>query len=90
MYLFNFFQLYLQNDLPDTWLFINATTDLDGKASIPVKAPELANTSWTISGFSIDELFGMGITQETGHLEVFQPFYVKVDLIHYRPSFCTT
>ena len=72
----------MQNDLPDTWLFINATTDLDGKASIPVKAPELANTSWTISGFSIDELFGMGITQETGHLEIFQPFYVKVDLPH--------
>lgn len=74
------FQLYLQNDLADTWLFLNATTDLDGKASIPVKAPELANTSWTITGFSIDDLYGMGITQEAGLLEIFQPFYVKVDL----------
>lgn len=75
-------KLYLQSDLPDTWLFINTTTDLDGKASIPVKAPELANSSWTISGFSIDDLFGMGITQEAGNLEIFQPFYVKVDLPH--------
>ena len=30
-------KIYLQKDLPSTWLFINATTDLDGKASIPVK-----------------------------------------------------
>ena len=59
-------KLYLEKDLPDTWLFINTTTDLDGKASIPVKAPELANTSWTIRGFSVDELTGMGITQEEG------------------------
>ncbi len=75
-------KFYLPSDLPDTWLFINSTTDLDGKASIPVKAPELANSSWTISGFSIDELFGMGITQEEGYLEIFQPFYVKLDLPH--------
>ena len=73
-------KLYLQNDLPSTWLFINTTTDLDGKSSIPVKAPELANTSWTISGFSLDELYGMGITQELGYLEIFQPFYVRVDM----------
>ena len=45
-----------------------------------IKAPELANTSWTISGFSLDELYGMGITQEVGVLEVFQPFYVRVDV----------
>lgn len=61
-------------------MFINTTTDLDGKASIPLKAPELANSSWTISGFSLDELHGMGITQEAGYLEIFQPFYVRVDL----------
>jgi len=40
----------------------------------------LANTSWTITGFSLDELYGMGITQEAGYLEVFQPFYVRVDV----------
>ena len=45
-----------------------------------IQAPELANTSWTISGFSLDELYGMGITQEVGVLEVFQPFYVRVDV----------
>ena len=76
----NFPKVYLKKDLPNTWLFINTTTDLDGKASIPVKAPELANSSWTISGFSLDELHGMGITEEAGHLDVFQPFYVRVDL----------
>ena len=60
---------------------MNATTDLDGRASIPVKAPELANSSWIITGFALDELHGMGITEGLpGNLEVSQPFYVKVDL----------
>ena len=45
-----------------------------------VKAPDLANTSWVISGFAIDNLHGMGIAEELQSLEVFQPFFVKVEL----------
>ncbi|QQP52137.1 CD109 antigen, partial [Caligus rogercresseyi] len=73
-------KIYLKNDLPDTWLFLNATTDSEGRASIPVKAPETTNTTWIISGFALDDLHGMGITQQFGSLEVFQPFYVQVDI----------
>ncbi len=73
-------KIYLKNDLPATWLFANATTDLDGLATLDVKAPELANTSWVISGFSIDNLYGMGIAEQMQAFEVFQPFFVKVDL----------
>ncbi|CAB4054630.1 CD109 [Lepeophtheirus salmonis] len=73
-------KIYLKNDLPETWLFLNATTDSNGRASIPVKAPEKTNTSWVISGFALDDLHGMGITEQFGSLEVFQPFYVQVDL----------
>lgn len=51
-------------------------------ASLPVNAPELANTSWVISGFSLSPLYGMGISDQTQHLDVFQPFFVKVDLPH--------
>ena len=40
----------------------------------------MANSSWTISGFSLDELYGMGITQDVSVLEIFQPFYVRVDV----------
>ncbi len=75
-------KIYLTNDLPETWLFLNVTTDGSGLASIPVEAPELANSSWVISGFSLDTLSGMGISEQMQTLEIFQPFFVKVDLPH--------
>ena len=55
-------------------------SDLDGRAAFDVAAPDLANTSWIISGFSIDNLHGMGISEQLQSLEVFQPFFVKVEL----------
>jgi CD109 antigen len=73
-------KVYLKNDLPPTWLFANTTTDLDGLAALDLKTPELANTSWIISGFSLDNLHGMGISTKLQQLEIFQPFFVKVDL----------
>ena len=73
-------KVYLRKDLPNTWLFINATADIDGKASIPVKAPETANTSFVITAFALNELHGMGLTERLATLEVFQPFFVKVAL----------
>ena len=45
------FQFYLKRDIPETWLFMNTTTDLDGKASIPVTAPDLTNSSWFVFSF---------------------------------------
>ena len=56
--------------------------DLEGRAAIDVAAPDLANTSWIISGFSLDNLHGMGISEQLQSLEVFQPFFVKVELIN--------
>ena len=55
--------------------------DLEGRAAIDVAAPDLANPSWIISGFSLDNLHGMGISEQLQSLEVFQPFFVKVELI---------
>ncbi len=75
-------KIYLKNDLPATWLFLNATTDSEGRASLPVEAPELANSSWIISGFSLHERHGLGISEEMQTLDVFSPFSVKVDLPH--------
>ncbi len=75
-------KIYLKNDLPPTWLFLNATTDSDGRASIPVETPELANSTWIISGFSLHQRHGMGIAEQMQEVEVFTPFSVKVDLPH--------
>ena len=73
-------KIYLRKDLPNTWLFMNATTDIDGKASIPVKAPDTANTSFVMTAFALNDLHGMGISERLATLQVFQPFFVKVAL----------
>lgn len=73
-------KIYLKNDLPATWLFTNATTDADGLAALTVDAPELANSTWVMSGFALDQLHGMGISEQPQQLEIYQPYFVKVDL----------
>jgi len=72
-------RLYLRNDLPQTWLFTNATTNSEGNALLTVPVPE-SNATWEISGFAINQLDGVGIADEFAELELFQPFYVLVNL----------
>lgn len=37
-------------------------------------------TSWVITGFSLDPITGLGLTKEPRNLQVFQPFFVSIDL----------
>jgi len=73
-------KIFLRNDLPDTWLFTNTSTNSEGNALITVPVPDLTNTTWVISGFAINQLDGMGICEDLAELELFQPFYVLSNL----------
>ena len=75
-------KIYLKNDLPATWLFTNSTTNAEGKGLVTVKVPDLTNTSWAVSGFAINQLDGMGISETMAELDLFQPFYVLSNLPH--------
>jgi len=75
-------KIFLKNDLPPTWLFTNSTTNAEGKGLITVKVPDLTNTSFTVSGFAINQLDGMGISEAMAQLTLFQPFYVLANLPH--------
>ena len=55
-------KIYLKQDLPNTWLFLNTTTDSEGKSSLPVKAPDATNTSFVISAFSLDQVWSLTLT----------------------------
>ena len=41
---------------------------------------EVFNSIRVITGFALDDLNGMGITTDPGLLDIFQPFYVQIDL----------
>ena len=42
--------------------------------------PDITNTSWVVTGFAINQLDGMGVSNGGGDLELFQPFYVLANL----------
>jgi CD109 antigen len=74
-------KIFLRNDLPATWLFANTTTDGQGNALLTVPVPDITNTSWILTGFAINQLDGMGVSEGVGAgLELFQPFYVLANL----------
>lgn len=50
-----------------------------GRQTIHKKVPD-SITSWVITGFALDPINGIGLTQQPKHLRVFKPFFVSVDL----------
>jgi len=48
-------------------------------ATISKKVPDTI-TSWILTGFSIDPVTGLGLTKQPTNLNVFQPFFVSMNL----------
>lgn len=52
---------------------------IDGIKTIPKKVPDTI-TSWIITAFAVDPFSGFGMTKTPRKLEVFQPFFVSLNL----------
>lgn len=52
---------------------------IDGIKTITKKIPDTI-TSWIITGFAVDPFSGFGMTKNPRKLEVFQPFFVSLNL----------
>lgn len=51
----------------------------EGRHTIHKKVPDTI-TSWVLTGFSLDPISGLGLTKEPRSLQVFQPFFVSLNL----------
>ncbi|KAJ6641357.1 CD109 antigen [Pseudolycoriella hygida] len=70
----------VRKNFPETWLFESLSFDLNQtNATISKKVPDTI-TSWIITGFSVDPTTGLGLTKEPSTLNVFQPFFVSINL----------
>lgn len=52
---------------------------MNGTFTLQQNVPDTI-TTWVISGFSIDPMTGLGLTKTPRRLEVFQPFFVSINL----------
>ncbi|XP_026469847.1 LOW QUALITY PROTEIN: CD109 antigen-like [Ctenocephalides felis] len=70
----------VRSKFPETWIWDNVDVDgFEGQTSLRKEVPDTI-TSWVITGFSIDSIYGLGLIEEPRKLKVFQPFFVSLDL----------
>ena len=62
---------------PETWIWQDVHTDANGRAVLPVEAPD-SITTWVLRGVGMSKEHGLGMGEST--LRVFQPFFLTVDL----------
>ncbi|XP_061393293.1 thioester-containing protein 1 allele R1-like [Musca vetustissima] len=70
----------IRHNFVETWIFDDIeSTDSNGFANISKIIPDTM-TSWIISGFSLNEKTGFGITETATNISVSQPFFVSTSL----------
>ncbi|VEN35278.1 unnamed protein product, partial [Callosobruchus maculatus] len=74
-------KVYLTQDVAPTWLFKNFSSGYEGKHSIRARLPGTLGT-WSITGFSLDPVHGLGLTTSPKKIHVSKPFMVTLDLPH--------
>ena len=62
---------------PETWLWLDLTTDGAGRASKRVEAPD-SITTWMLRAVALSKEKGLGMAE--AQLRVLQPFFLSVDL----------
>lgn len=72
-------EIRVRRIFPETWLWQMLETGFDGKTTVRKQVPDTI-TSWVISGFSLDSLFGLGLSETPRKLRVFRPFFLSLDL----------
>ena len=62
---------------PETWLWLDATTDANGKFTQKFTVPD-SITTWMLRAVAVSKEKGLGVAENS--LTVFQPFFLTIDL----------
>ncbi|XP_014247621.1 CD109 antigen-like isoform X2 [Cimex lectularius] len=69
----------VRSKFPETWIWDELDSGISGRTSITKTVPDTI-TSWIISGFSLDQVYGLGLSEAPQKLTVFRPFFVTTNL----------
>ena len=62
---------------PETWLWLDTITSVDGKVTRKVTVPD-SITTWMLRAVAVSKEKGLGVAENS--LRVFQPFFLTIDL----------
>ncbi|XP_055599439.1 thioester-containing protein 1 allele R1-like isoform X22 [Uranotaenia lowii] len=71
-------KVVLRKEFPESWIWEDFK-GFSGQKNITKKVPDTI-TSWIITGFSVNPVYGLGLTQQPRKLNVFLPFFVSTNL----------
>ncbi|XP_049537270.1 CD109 antigen-like isoform X9 [Anopheles darlingi] len=70
----------VRRSFPQSWIWETVNTaSFSGEKTLQKKVPDTI-TSWIITGFSVNPVYGLGLTQRPRKLNVFLPFFVSTNL----------
>ncbi|XP_040171461.1 CD109 antigen-like isoform X8 [Anopheles arabiensis] len=70
----------VRKSFPETWIWSSfPALGFSGEKTLQKKVPDTI-TSWIITGFSVNPIYGLGLTQQPRKLNVFLPFFVSTNL----------
>ncbi|XP_052563225.1 thioester-containing protein 1 allele R1-like isoform X5 [Culex pipiens pallens] len=73
-------KVVVRKSFPESWIWEDFSNDsFSGQKTITKKVPDTI-TSWIITGFSVNPVYGLGLTQQPRKLNVFLPFFVSTNL----------
>ncbi|XP_052563230.1 thioester-containing protein 1 allele R1-like isoform X10 [Culex pipiens pallens] len=73
-------ELTIRKKFPEAWIWDSESLiSFSGQKTITKKVPDTI-TSWIITGFSVNPVYGLGLTQQPRKLNVFLPFFVSTNL----------
>lgn len=73
-------EVVVRKTFPESWIWEDFSNDsFSGQKTITKKVPDTI-TSWIITGFSVNPVYGLGLTQQPRKLNVFLPFFVSTNL----------
>ncbi|TRZ24746.1 hypothetical protein HGM15179_002448 [Zosterops borbonicus] len=75
----DFSNLYVRTHFPETWLWTDTKMRSGTETTMDAIVPDTI-TSWVASAFVISENGGLGVTTAPVELEVFQPFFIFLNL----------
>uniref|UniRef100_A0A0A9WLH1 TEP1-F n=1 Tax=Lygus hesperus TaxID=30085 RepID=A0A0A9WLH1_LYGHE len=69
----------VRSEFPESWIWEAFDTGYQGKHTVSKAVPDTI-TSWVITGFSLDSVYGLGLSESPTKVKVFRPFFVSLDL----------